>query len=210
MGWASITYTFSPSTIAKSSEVNQNFTDCVNNVEKAAPTGSGKLWFTNTAPTGYLLCDGAAVSRATYARLFAVIGTQYGAGDGSTTFNLPDLKGRVPVGRDAGQTEFDALGEAGGEKTHILTEAEMPAHNHGGGSHSHGVSDPGHVHSMGITHGDQDGSSSNGAVDGALNTGVGYTGISIQSSGTIISTQGSGSDHNNLQPYTVVNFIIKD
>ncbi len=63
-----------------------------------APTGSGALWFTATAPTGWLICDGAAVSRATYAALFAVMGTGYGAGDGSTTFNLPDLRGRFALG----------------------------------------------------------------------------------------------------------------
>jgi len=54
-----------------------------------------------TAPSGYLLCDGSAVSRTTYADLFSVIGTTYGAGDGSTTFNLPHLKGTVPVGKDS-------------------------------------------------------------------------------------------------------------
>jgi microcystin-dependent protein len=63
-----------------------------------APTGSGALWFTTTAPTGWLICDGAAVSRATYAALFAVMGTGYGAGDGSTTFNLPDFRGRFALG----------------------------------------------------------------------------------------------------------------
>jgi hypothetical protein len=74
--------------------------------------------------------DGAAVSRTTYSDLFALIGTTYGAGNGSTTFNVPNLKGRVPVGLDGSQTEFDALGEAGGEKAHVLTIGEMPAHTH--------------------------------------------------------------------------------
>ena len=70
----------------------------------------------STIPDGYLTCDGTAVSRTTYSDLFAVIGTTYGAGDGSTTFNLPNLKGRVPVGLDGTQTEFDTLGETGGSK----------------------------------------------------------------------------------------------
>jgi hypothetical protein len=65
------------------------------------PSGVIMAWPTNTAPTDWLLCDGSAVSRTTYADLFAVISTTYGSGDGSTTFNLPNLKGRVPVGRDA-------------------------------------------------------------------------------------------------------------
>jgi len=56
------------------------------------PTGAVLMWTTNSAPTGYLLCDGTAVSRTTYAGLFAVTGTTYGVGDGSTTFNLPNLK----------------------------------------------------------------------------------------------------------------------
>lgn len=80
-----------------------------------------------TAPTGYLICDGAAISRTTYAALFAIIGTTYGAGNGSTTFNIPNLKGKVAVGRDASQTEFDVLGESGGAKTHALTVAQLPA-----------------------------------------------------------------------------------
>lgn len=73
-----------------------------------AITGEGKLWFTATAPTGWLLCDGSAVSRTTYADLFAVIGTTYGAGDG-TTFNLPNFSNRVPVGY-SGVSPFDTLG----------------------------------------------------------------------------------------------------
>lgn len=64
-----------------------------------AITGEGRLWFTDTAPTGWLICDGSAVSRATYADLFAVIGETYGAGDGSTTFNIPDFLNNVPLGK---------------------------------------------------------------------------------------------------------------
>ena len=63
-----------------------------------------------------MICDGRAVSRSDYSELFAVIGTTYGSGDGSTTFNLPNLKGRVPVGKDSSQTEFDTIGETGGSK----------------------------------------------------------------------------------------------
>jgi microcystin-dependent protein len=100
------------------------------------PTGVATLYYGSTVPTGYLLCDGSAVSRTTYSTLFSVIGTTYGAGDGSTTFNIPDLRGRVPVGKDSSQTEFDTLGETGGAKTHQLTIAEMPAHTHTGGGTS--------------------------------------------------------------------------
>jgi microcystin-dependent protein len=94
------------------------------------PAGSYKTVATEAAPSGYLVCDGSAKSRVIYDRLFAAIGTAYGAGDGSTTFNLPNLKGKVLVGLDSAQTEFDAVGETGGEKAHVLTSSEMPAHNH--------------------------------------------------------------------------------
>lgn len=78
-------------------------------------TGEGKLWFTNTAPTGWLICDGSAVSRTTYADLFAVIGTTYGAGDSSTTFNLPDFQGRVPAGKSSVGT-FSTLADSFGDE----------------------------------------------------------------------------------------------
>lgn len=95
-------------------------------------------------PTGWLACDGAAVSRTVYASLFAAIGVAYGAGDGTTTFNVPNLKGKVIVGVDAAQTEFNARGVTGGAKTVTLSVTEMPAHAHGTSStvdtnHAHNV-----------------------------------------------------------------------
>lgn len=80
------------------------------------PIGGILPYPSSTAPTNWLVCDGSAVSRTTYAELFAVIGTNYGAGDGSTTFNLPNYKGRVPVGQDTNDTDFDTIGETGGSK----------------------------------------------------------------------------------------------
>lgn len=79
----------------------------------------------------YLLCDGAAYSRETYADLFAEIGTTFGVGDGSTTFNVPDAEGRVPLvaGSGSGLTAR-TMGDKGGEETHLLTAAEIPPHNH--------------------------------------------------------------------------------
>jgi microcystin-dependent protein len=93
-----------------------------------ASTGDIKSIGHDTVETGWLLCDGSAVSRTTYAELFAVIGTVWGIGDGSTTFNLPDMQGRVPVG--IGGSGVTSVGDTGGEQTHILTIAEMPNHNH--------------------------------------------------------------------------------
>lgn len=95
-----------------------------------ASTGDIKSIGHDTVETGWLLCDGSAVSRTTYAALFAVIGTTWGVGDGSTTFNLPDMQGRVPVG--IGGSGVTSVGDTGGEQTHILTIAEMPSHRHSG------------------------------------------------------------------------------
>lgn len=169
----------------------------------AAPVGEVKMFAGSSAPAGYLLCDGAAVSRATYAALFAVVGTAYGVGDGSLTFNLPSLKGRVPVGRDAAQTEFDALGEVGGAKTHTLSVGEMPSHNHGGAT---GEDSPDHTHTaVGAF---------SIAIDGGSGAGVAaYSGMNTGGASTrhthAIGSQGGGSAHNNLQPYQVLNYIIR-
>lgn len=138
-----------------------------------------------TPPSGWMFCDGAAVSRTTYSDLFAAIGTAYGTGDGSTTFNLPDLKGRVPVGLDITQTEFNGLGTKGGEKAHTLTVAEMPAHTHTVLAYK-GVDD---LNFTGNT--------------GRLQASDFSTPYDQQTGST-----GGGGAHNNLQPYNVVNFII--
>lgn len=103
--------------------------------------------------------------------------------------------GRVTVAIDAGQTEFDTNGETGGAKTHTLTGAES-----GTSVHSHGISDPGHFHTIGTTTGDQDGSGSNGSINGSSNTDTKTTGITVSNS----SAANASSAHNNLQPYIVV------
>ena len=178
----------------------------------------------DTAPEGYLLCDGRAVSRATYDQLFAVIGTTYGTGNGSTTFNLPNLKGRVPVGFDASSTEFNTLGKIGGEKTHKLLINEMPSHSHTftGNSHTHTTNNSG-SHSHSYTYPQK----TNGFPDGGNDTGGSYgywrytttanTGGGGSHTHTVNGTFVSGSNsntggdvaHNNLQPYMVVNYIIR-
>lgn len=148
-----------------------------------------------TLPTGYLFCDGSAISRTTYAGLFNVIGTSFGAGDGSTTFNLPNLKGKVPVGLDSSDSDFDAIGETGGEKTHILTQSELPDYNLKGlrWSNSGGP----------IT-------LDSGSYTPGYNLSYGYSGVNQgQINNIIINSGGSNTPHNNLQPYVVVNYIIK-
>jgi microcystin-dependent protein len=175
------------------------------------PPGTMVGYGGDTAPNGWLLADGAAVSRTTYAELFAVYGTKYGAGDGSTTFNLPNVKGRVLVGRDGAQTEFDVLGETGGVKTHALVIGEMPSHGHSAGNHSHGNDAHGHTANY-YTEGADDylGHRVSGrTLIGGNSSGHGGTSINIHNSGTIIPNEGGGGAHQNLQPYLVANVIIK-
>jgi microcystin-dependent protein len=143
------------------------------------PTGSVLPYAGSSAPTGYLLCQGQAVSRTTYANLYTVIGTTYGGGDGSTTFNVPNLQSRVPVGLNTGDTNFSSLGKMGGEESHTLTINEIPSHSH---TYPDGVNATG----------------TDGLVAGGSVTGTGTT-----------SSVGSGWAHNNLQPYITLNFIIK-
>lgn len=115
----------------------------------APPIGSIFAFGGVSAPSGYLLANGAAVSRTgATADLFAVFGTTYGSGDGVTTFNLPNLSGRVPVGRNVSEAEFDLLGETGGVKTVTLTTSQIPIHAHGitDVQHSHSQSGGTHAH----------------------------------------------------------------
>ena len=95
------------------------------------PIGSMVPYGSTTVPTNWLICDGSAVSRTTYSELFAVIGTSYGVGDGSTTFNLPNYKGRVPVGYDSSDTDFDNIGETGGSK-YLQKHIHMVTGGYGG------------------------------------------------------------------------------
>lgn len=115
------------------------------------PSGSVQMFAGATAPSGWLLCNGQAVSRTTYARLFAAIGTTWGTGNGSSTFNVPDMRGRAPLGAGTG-TGLTArtLGAKGGAEAHTLTEAQLAAHDHpfSGDSHSHGFSGDSHDHSF--------------------------------------------------------------
>jgi microcystin-dependent protein len=192
----------------------------------AFPAGVILPYGGSSAPAGFLMADGSAVSRTTYADLFAVYGTQYGIGDGFTTFNLPNLKGRVPVGRDGAQTEFDTLGEAGGAKTHTLVEGELPSHTHTI-NHTHtGVvtdTEPAHNHDF-TTYkaeaNDHDHNNS-GSPSWAAATTDGSAVINTDSDGAHAhnvtvpaysgssGAKGSGQAHNNLQPYLTLNYIIK-
>lgn len=112
----------------------------------SVPVGVGFIWFTNSAPTGYLMCDGSAVSRTTYADLFTLWGTFFGVGDGSTTFNVPDLRQRYPLGKAASGTG-STLGGTFGSIDHVHSG---PSHLHAAGtllgpSHQHNARGSGWV-----------------------------------------------------------------
>jgi microcystin-dependent protein len=163
------------------------------------PAGSIMMWFTDTPPAGWLLCNGQ--STAGYGDLAAVVGA-----------NVPNLQGRVPVGKDTSQTEFDALGETGGAKTHTLTVDQMPSHTHTQNSHNHS-------HRQWIFNGAGHGGGNRYGFGYAANTGAANDTGAASSSGevqygnypTTATNQntGGGQAHNNLQPYLVLNYIIK-
>lgn len=100
---------------------------------KLPAVGEPRIWFDDEIPEHWLVLNGQAVSRTDYPELFAAYGTLHGAGDGLTTFNLPDLRGRFPVGRNAAR----ALASTGGSKTATLTVSTMAPHVHEGGDHDH-------------------------------------------------------------------------
>ena len=179
-----------------------------------APPGAVMQYAGAAAPTGWLLCNGAGVSTTTYAGLFAAIGYAYG-GSGAT-FNLPNLTGKVAVGRDTSQTEFATLGQSGGEKAHTMSIAEMPSHTHVQNAHTH-LQDP---HTHGTTSGliSWPTTTNTGAHDwsGWLTGGNWVYGPTItnttatnQNTTATNQNSGGGGSFNVLQPYVVLNYIIK-
>lgn len=219
---------------------------------ESTPAGIIQQFGGTSAPTGYLICDGSAVSRTNYSSLFTAIGTSYGAGDGSTTFNLPDLRQRVPVGKHSSGT-FSMLGGTGGAENTTLSVSNLPSHAHdvnpasftsgSESSHTHSInppstttsSDGNHTHSYVDEH-----ESSRDQVDYPDETWVSDTqtaetkttgsagshthtvNIASFTSGagsshthavdvpnTTSTAVGSGTSFSNVQPYIVVNYIIK-
>jgi microcystin-dependent protein len=185
------------------------------------PAGSIIQWGGATAPANWLLCDGSAVSRTTYASLFSAIGSTYGSGDGSTTFNLPDLRGRVPVGRNGGS--FGSLGSTGGVESVTLTAAQsgLPAHNHTQNSHTHIQDAHGHAWTGQNSSLNNNGQAGNYPFKIAQDLQTQWTGTTGNISTTVATNQATTAtnnpntaadataSHTNVQPYQVVNYIIK-
>lgn len=167
-------------------------------IPSGTPSGAVQMFAGSSAPSGWLLCYGQAVDRTTYADLFTAISTTYGVGDGSTTFNLPDLRGRVPGGLDnmggssanrITDVAADSLGGNMGAETHELTTGELAAHAHGPDALDLIVSRA---------------ASGTGAI--GLNTGGA---ASVFSQAATTASTGSNTAHNNVQPTLFMNFIIK-
>jgi microcystin-dependent protein len=174
------------------------------------PIGSVSMWAASGDPSGgyWLVCDGRAISRTTYATLFAAVASTYGNGDGSTTFNIPDFRERAAVGKSSAQTlipqyNCTVLGTQIGEGKHTQTTAEMPVHNHG-------TTESAHSHNI---HGDANpsasGSGATAIVPFAANKAQNYGVTDTATTGLTINNAGSGTAFNVVQPGLVVNFIIR-
>ena len=206
---------------------------------EVVPTGMVAPFAGSSAPDGWLFTDGSAYSRTEYANLFAEIGTEYGAGNGSTTFNVPNTTGQFPLGAGDGRS----VGDTGGAATVTLSADEMPSHRHNGPSHSHSLvghthSAPSHSHSLaGHTHtygrpeftgaslqlgaggGNRLSRNDSGSTGsgGSGSTGSASGGSTGSAGGGSTGTGGSGAtsetggdqDHENMPPFVVFNFIIK-
>lgn len=204
----------------------------------AVPSGSLTMFAGGTIPTGWLLCNGQAVSRATYSTLFTAIGTAYGAGDGSTTFNVPNLVSRFPLGVNNTGLGAASAGDSHAHSTasHTLAIGEIPVH-----SHANSLSDPGHGHVVdvsdhvhSVTVWDAAGAAVSGRISSA-STQSGTTATSVTTDAPTLTAHthvntdpsnvtinnanaggGGGHDHGNVStqgplnpPSLALNFIIK-
>lgn len=170
----------------------------------AVPVGAGLPYWGATEPaSNWMFADGRAISRSTYSVLFARYGVTYGSGDGSTTFNLPDLRGRVPVGRD------DMGGSAASRITTGVSGIDGATLGAAGGDqraqqHTHTVTDPGHNHTVTSYLDD----TPNSLLAGGAGTASGSVTSSNATTGISLGNSGAGNSQN-VQPSLISNFIIR-
>lgn len=175
-----------------------------------AVVGDIKYRASTAITAGWLECDGSAVSRTTYAALFAEIGVVYGVGDGSTTFNLPSLARRTVRGRGGAGTGVlaNTVGSVGGVETVAISIGEMPNHSHGGGNHNHDTSSDGQGNQ--IYQDNAPGGGSGGWQAMIYKTNSLINGVSRQTSNAnAVSPEGGGSAHNNMAPSIIMLALIK-
>ena len=198
-----------------SAKMNEQIRDNLVYLKASLPAGVMMDYGGATAPDQWLICNGSAISRTTYADLFAAIGTSYGVGNGSTTFNIPDRRGTVSIGLNSTDSDFNALGEIGGAKTVSVAHTHTgPSHQHTGVDHLHSVSltsqgcsntfsyetgsnregpaFPSHTHVV---------SGNTGPADRSLTTGYAGTGET--------GAMSANATPSIVQPYLVSNVIIK-
>lgn len=174
-----------------------------------------------TLPLGLILPDGRQLSRVTYSQYFDLVGTTYGAGNGTTTFNAPNLLGKTPVCYNPSETEFNTIGKVGGSKTHTLTAAQIPALSGtaaSAGGHTHGIASPGRFM---IT--DRTSQFSNREAPSALASVAGVpalapsgivTSVTATATGgahthTVSVNPGATAEHPILNPYMAIPFLLK-
>lgn len=184
-----------------------SFTD----IASAAVTAEIKMWAGTEAsvPTGWLICDGAAISESTFADLFAAIAYEYG-NPGGGNFNLPNFQGSNRFPR--GATDDAGRGTTGGLASVTLTTAQLAVHTHIQNAHNHDITDPGHVHTIETDPGTaaaNDSVRSNANASTTRETQSKVTGITIDNKTPTNQNAGSGSSHENQPPFVDVHFIIK-
>ena len=170
----------------------------INSID-TTPIGMIMQYAGTSIPERWMKCEGQTLSRTDYSELFSVIGTTYGSGDGSTTFNLPNLEGRIPIAMSASDTDFNTLGKTGGSKTHTQTVDELARHNHIINS-SIGAGNPIVVYADGVPT----------PSSGSTNYTLKYTGTTSDSTPYMYTNRnGNGSPMDIMNPYIVLNYCIK-